>query len=169
MVAGARSLHDACHLERAQRATSRIPGSSTLFGDIGWVGLFGLPALITALLLVVRSVIDRRVDWTLAAGGAVMYIAYFLAMQASLGPSWTQIAENIVRNQETPRCSLIGPWGGSRADSGNYSPIIHSQRGVNVVTGSRGSQESEETQPIFQSQPSGRDGSTLLSIPACHE
>jgi hypothetical protein len=79
-------------------STARIPATYPIFGEIGWMGLFGCPALIAAILLIVKSVIDRRVDWTLTAGGAVLYSTYFVIMHAAQGPVWAQIAANIVRH-----------------------------------------------------------------------
>jgi hypothetical protein len=79
-------------------STSRIPATYPIFGEIGWMGLFGCPALIAAILLMARYAIDRRVDWTLAAGGAALYSAYFVIMQVAKGPAWVQIAANIVRH-----------------------------------------------------------------------
>jgi hypothetical protein len=79
-------------------STSRIPATYPVFGEIGWTGLFGCPALIAATLLVVKCAIDRRVNWTLALGGAALYSTYFIIMHVAQGPAWGQIAANIVKH-----------------------------------------------------------------------
>jgi hypothetical protein len=79
-------------------STSRIPATYRIFSEVGWAGLFGCPALIAAILLVVKCAIDRRVDWTLAAGGMALYSTYFVIMHVAQGPTWVQIAANIVRH-----------------------------------------------------------------------
>jgi hypothetical protein len=79
-------------------STFRIPATHQVFGESGWVGLFGCPALIAAILLMARYAIDRRVDWTLAAGGVALYSTYFVIMHVAQGPTWVQIAANIVRH-----------------------------------------------------------------------
>jgi hypothetical protein len=79
-------------------STSRIPATYPIFGEHGWVGLFGCPAAIAAILLIVKYAIDRRVDWIFAAGGVVLYSAYFVIMHAAQGPTWVQIAANIVKH-----------------------------------------------------------------------
>jgi hypothetical protein len=79
-------------------STSRIPATYRLFSEVGWVGLFGCPAVIAAILLAVKCTVDRRVDWTLAAGGAALYSTYFVIMHVAQGPTWVQIAANIVRH-----------------------------------------------------------------------
>jgi hypothetical protein len=79
-------------------STSRIPATYPIFGEIGWLGLFGCPVAIAGILLIVKCVIDKRVDWTLASGGLVLYSAFFVIMHAAQGPTWVRIAADIVRH-----------------------------------------------------------------------
>ncbi len=79
-------------------STFRIPATYIVFGKLGWTGLFGCPALIAAILLVAKCAIDRRVNWTFAAGGVALYSTYFVIMHVAHGPTWTHIAANIVRH-----------------------------------------------------------------------
>jgi hypothetical protein len=68
-------------------ATVRIPATIPLFGDSGWLGVFGPAALFGAVLVAIRFVQEHRVDWWLTGGLAVMAVAYGLAWWAG-GTSW---------------------------------------------------------------------------------
>lgn len=68
-------------------ATVRIPATIALFGDSGWLGVFGPAALFGAVLAAIRFAQERRIDWWFTGGLAVIMGAYAWAWWAG-GTSW---------------------------------------------------------------------------------
>lgn len=68
-------------------ATVRIPATIVLFGDSGWLGVFGPAALFGAALAAIRFWQERRIDWWFTGGLALIVVAYAFAWWAG-GSSW---------------------------------------------------------------------------------
>lgn len=64
-------------------ATVRIPATIPLFGDSGWLGVFGPAALFGAVLAAIRFGQQRRIDWWFTCGLAVIMGAYVWAWWAA--------------------------------------------------------------------------------------
>lgn len=73
-------------------ATVRIPATILLFGDSGWLGVFGPAALFGAVLAAIRFAQERRVDWWLTGGLAAIMCAYAWAWWAGGTAWWAEIA-----------------------------------------------------------------------------
>lgn len=78
-------------------ATSRIPVLHRLFGDNGWVGLFGPAFTLGAMLLLVNSIRLRTFDRWLAMGYAVMVITYIAAEHLSVTDTWRHLAGGLLK------------------------------------------------------------------------
>jgi hypothetical protein len=78
-------------------STSRTPFFRPFFGHVGWTGLFGPVAAIGAAILLARVIMTRRLDWSLAVGGAALACYYFTAMRLAIGDPWTELAHRIAR------------------------------------------------------------------------
>jgi hypothetical protein len=78
-------------------STSRTPFFRPFFGHLGWMGLFGPVVAIGVVILLARTVLTRRIDWSLAAGGAALAGLYFAAMKLAVGDPWTELAHRIAR------------------------------------------------------------------------
>lgn len=74
-------------------ATVRIPATIPLFGDNGWLGVFGPAALFGAVLAAIRFAQERRVDWWLTGGVAAIVTAYAWAWWAGGTSAWAVIVE----------------------------------------------------------------------------
>ncbi len=68
-------------------ATVRIPAMIPLFGESGWLGVFGPAALFGIVLAAIRFVQERRVDWWLTGGVGLIALVYALAWWAG-GTAW---------------------------------------------------------------------------------
>jgi hypothetical protein len=68
-------------------ATVRIPATTPLFGDSGWLGVFGPAASFGAALAAIRFGQERRIDWWFTGGLGLILIAYAFAWWAG-GTSW---------------------------------------------------------------------------------
>ena len=78
-------------------ATVRMPILFPIFGESGWLGIFGPIFTLGALLLVVRSVMGRAFDRWLAAGYAVMVVFYLAACTFAVTNSWAYLAKAIFK------------------------------------------------------------------------
>lgn len=73
-------------------ATFRIPALFTVFGTVGWEGMFGPVIALGAALLAIRSVLMRSLDRWFAAGLATMAVIFFAAVQLATSTWWTHVA-----------------------------------------------------------------------------
>jgi hypothetical protein len=78
-------------------ATARMPFLSPVFGQSGWVGLFGPVFCLGAVLLLVRLVMTRSLDRWFAAGYAVCVFAFIASEKLSLTSAWSDWANVILR------------------------------------------------------------------------
>ena len=78
-------------------ATARIPLLHSVFGDIGWVGLFGPVFVLGALLLLIRAILTRSFDRWLAAGYACWVIIYIASEKLALTEAWSSMAASILK------------------------------------------------------------------------
>lgn len=69
-------------------ATARIPWCWAVFGQDGWVGLFGPVFFLGVVLLLVRFAMTRRVDQWFAAGYVFLVVAYITSEKLSLTNTW---------------------------------------------------------------------------------
>ncbi|MFN4039149.1 MAG: hypothetical protein ACK4IB_07420 [Erythrobacter sp.] len=74
-------------------ATVRIPAMIPLFGESGWLGVFGPAALFGIVLAAIRFAQERRVDWWLTLGVAAIVAVYAVAWWAGGTPAWAAIIE----------------------------------------------------------------------------
>jgi hypothetical protein len=73
-------------------ATVRIPVLFPVFGEAGWVGIFGPVFVVGAVFLLVRSFLNRATDRWLASGYAVMVAVYVAACQVAISDTWGVVA-----------------------------------------------------------------------------
>ena len=76
-------------------ATVRMPVLFPIFGEGGWLGIFGPIFSLGALFLLVRSLMGRAFDRWLAAGYAVMVIFYVAACTFAVSDAWGYLAKAI--------------------------------------------------------------------------
>jgi len=92
-----RSLMLLATLSVISGATARTDFFVRIFGESGWIALFGPPLVLGALILVVRAVMTRTIDRWYTAGYVAYALVYVAAMNLAVGPSWTQIARHITQ------------------------------------------------------------------------
>lgn len=78
-------------------ATARMPFLSPVFGEVGWVGLFGPVFCLGAALLLVRFVMTRSLDRWFAVGYALCVIAFIVSEKLSLTNTWSDWATTILK------------------------------------------------------------------------
>jgi hypothetical protein len=76
-------------------ATVRMPMLFPIFGDAGWLGIFGPIFTLGAAFLLVRSVLGRAFDRWFAAGFATMITFYVLATKFAVSETWNWLAKAI--------------------------------------------------------------------------
>ena len=76
-------------------ATVRLPTLFPIFGEAGWIGIFGPIFVLGAVLLVARSALIRRLDRPLAAGYAVLVVFYVASWHFALSDSWSSLAASV--------------------------------------------------------------------------
>lgn len=76
-------------------STVRMPGLAPYFGDSGWNGIFGPVTVLGVVLLVLRSLIDRKLDRWLTGGLLAMTAAYILAVYVAATELWSSIASSV--------------------------------------------------------------------------
>jgi len=76
-------------------ATVRMPVLFPIFGEGGWIGIFGPVFTLCALFLLVRSLMGQAFDRWLAAGYAVMVVFYVGASTFAVSDSWGYLAKAI--------------------------------------------------------------------------
>lgn len=75
-------------------ATVRIPALFTVFGAVGWLGIFGPVLTLGVIILAARSAVQRTLDRWFAAGLAAMSLAYFAAVQVATTAWWHEVAHS---------------------------------------------------------------------------
>jgi hypothetical protein len=78
-------------------STARIDVLYYAFGGHGWLGLFGVPLALGAVILAVRMILDRRFNGPFMAGYAALGAAYIIAFDVATGPWWTQTVAQIAK------------------------------------------------------------------------
>jgi hypothetical protein len=78
-------------------ATVRMPVLFPLFGEAGWMGVFGPIFALGGAFLVARSVLIRRLDRPLAAGYAILIAFYVAACQFAVSGAWSYLAAAVFR------------------------------------------------------------------------
>ena len=79
-------------------ATVRMPVLFSMFGEAGWVGIFGPVFVLGAVFVLVRSLLARAVDRWLAAGYAVMLAVYIAASQFAISDAWSILARAVLND-----------------------------------------------------------------------
>ena len=78
-------------------ATVRIPAMYIVFGNTGWMGLFGAVFSLGAILLIIRSALIRRFDRWFAAGYAFWVVAYISSTSLAFTDTWSRLAAQILK------------------------------------------------------------------------
>ena len=76
-------------------ATVRIPVLFPIYGEVGWLGLFGPILTLGAVFVVLHSVLLKSVDRWLAAGYAAMAFAFIAATEFASSDCWSGIANAV--------------------------------------------------------------------------
>ena len=76
-------------------ATVRMPVLFPIFGQGGWIGIFGPIFTLGALFLLVRSLMGQALDRWLAAGYVVMVVFYVGACTFAVSDSWGYLAKAV--------------------------------------------------------------------------
>jgi hypothetical protein len=76
-------------------ATVRMPVLFPIFGESGWVGIFGPVFTLGAVFLLVRSLMGRAFDRWFATGYAVMVVIYVAACRIAVSDAWNQLAKAV--------------------------------------------------------------------------
>jgi hypothetical protein len=76
-------------------ATVRMPFLFPIFGEGGWVGIFGPIFTLGAAFLLTRCLIGRAFDRWFTAGYAVMIVLYVVASKFAVTTVWTHLAKVI--------------------------------------------------------------------------
>jgi hypothetical protein len=79
-------------------ATARIPLVNSAYGLHTWMGLFGPPVSLGALLLLVRMAMTRKVDREFAVGYAAFVLVSVVASRLALTSGWTNLAAVILKH-----------------------------------------------------------------------
>jgi hypothetical protein len=76
-------------------ATVRIPVLFPVFGEGGWLGIFGPIFTLGAVFLIARSLLGRAFDRWLAAGYVIMIVFYVAACKFAVSDAWGYLAKAI--------------------------------------------------------------------------
>jgi hypothetical protein len=76
-------------------ATVRMPILFPIFGEGGWVGIFGPIFTLGAVFLLVRSLLSRTFDRWLAAGYVAMVVLYVAASKFAVSDAWGWLAKTV--------------------------------------------------------------------------
>jgi hypothetical protein len=76
-------------------ATVRMPILSPIFGEGGWMGIFGPIFSLGAVFLLVRSLMRHGVDRWFAAGYVSMIVFYVAACKVAVSDVWSHFAKAI--------------------------------------------------------------------------
>jgi len=77
-------------------ATVRMPILFPIFGEGGWVGIFGPVFTLGAVFLLTRSLVGRTFDRSFAAGYAIMILFYIAACKFAITDAWSYLAKAIM-------------------------------------------------------------------------
>jgi hypothetical protein len=77
-------------------ATVRTPVFFPIFGQAGWIGIFGPIFTLGVLFLLVRAVTHHVVDRSFAAGYIIMVVAYIFAAEYAVSDTWTACANRLI-------------------------------------------------------------------------
>jgi hypothetical protein len=77
-------------------ATVRMPILFPVFGESGWMGIFGPVFTLGAGFLLARTLLRRVIDRWLAAGYAVMVLLYVFASKFAVSDAWSDLAKAIL-------------------------------------------------------------------------
>jgi hypothetical protein len=78
-------------------STVRIPEVYPIFGQAGWLGLFGPVFVLGAVLLVIRFLLTRKLDKPFAVGYTALVAAYILACQLAFSETWNRLATALLK------------------------------------------------------------------------
>lgn len=78
-------------------ATVRTPFFFPIFGEAGWMGIFGPIFALGVTFLLVRSLLNRAIDWPMAVGYATMVVVYVFAAIYALSDTWRQLANRLLQ------------------------------------------------------------------------
>ena len=78
-------------------ATVRMPILFPVFGETGWIGIFGPIFALGAAFLLARTLLKRVLDRWLATGYAVMVLLYVCAAKFAVTDAGSDLAEAILR------------------------------------------------------------------------
>jgi hypothetical protein len=78
-------------------STARMPFLRPVFGQSGWVGLFGPVFCLGAGLLLIRFAMTRKLDRWFAGAYALCVIAFIAAEKLSLTNAWMDLAGTILK------------------------------------------------------------------------
>jgi hypothetical protein len=76
-------------------ATVRMPILFPIFGEAGWVGVFGPIFALGAVFLLVRSLLEGAIDRWLAAGYAATVVVYVAASLFAVSDTWSRLAKTV--------------------------------------------------------------------------
>jgi len=76
-------------------ATVRMPSLFPIFGESGWVGIFGPLFTLGAVFLLARSLLGRAFDRWFALGYAAMIVLYVAACRFAVTDAWSYFAKAI--------------------------------------------------------------------------
>jgi hypothetical protein len=76
-------------------ATVRMPPLFPVFGEAGWVGIFGPVFTLGAVFLLARSLLSRTFDRWFAAGYAAMVVIYVAASTFAVSDAWGHLARAV--------------------------------------------------------------------------
>ena len=76
-------------------ATVRMPFLFPIFGESGWVGIFGPIFTLGAVFVIARSLLGRVFDRWLAAGYVIMIVFYVAACKFAVSDAWGYLAKAI--------------------------------------------------------------------------
>lgn len=77
-------------------ATVRMPVLFPLFGEAGWVGIFGPIFVLGGVLVLVRRVVAGTLERWLVGGYAVMVAVYLVACRFAVSDAWSGMARAIL-------------------------------------------------------------------------
>jgi hypothetical protein len=78
-------------------ATARMPFLHPIFGETGWMGLFGPFFCIGAILLLMRCIATRNFDRWFAAEYAVFVILFIASEKLALTDTWATVAAIVLK------------------------------------------------------------------------
>jgi len=90
-----RSLMLLASLSILAGATVRMPVLFPIFGEGGWIGIFGPIFTLGAVFLFVRSLLGRAFDRWLVAGYAGMVVLYVATCEFAVSDAWDYLAKAI--------------------------------------------------------------------------